>query len=87
MKADKSIGFYVEWLIYFLVTNISFLLLLRKIRSFFSGPPISANKIIGYSQYFGYPYTFETAVFFYFVVSPIIIYFLVCARRKFLSKL
>lgn len=58
------------------------LLFFRQIRDLFPAPEIEENKIIGYSQYFGYPFYFDTFIFFLIIFSiPIIILFFNSIRK------
>lgn len=74
-----------EAIFYFLGETIlaAFLTLnyFEKIKNWFLPPKIGANKIIGYTHYFGYPTNFDLAIFLVFVVSPIFILGLVKLRK------
>lgn len=67
------------------IFSIEILLLLvyfRKIRSLFPLPEVEGDKIIGYSQYFGSPFYFDTFIFFFVLVSiPLIIVILNYIRK------
>lgn len=60
----------------FCLEVVLILLFFRKIRDLFPIPAIGDNKIVGYSQYFGYPYYFDALVFLAIMLSPIIISFI-----------
>ena len=51
-----------------------FALTFRIVRDNLPPTPISANKIIGYSQYFGYPLFLDTAIFLILILLPIIFF-------------
>lgn len=52
---------------------VLFVLLFRKIRDGAMPPPIGSTYIVGYTQYFGYPFYLDTGIFFFFVLTPVII--------------
>lgn len=43
-------------------------ILFRNIRALFPPPEIYSNKIVGYSQYFGYPFYFDNILFWAILV-------------------
>jgi hypothetical protein len=55
--------------------DATLIILLRPIRSLFPLPEIGSGKIIGYSQYFGYPLSFDTVFFFVLILVPLLIVF------------
>lgn len=71
--------------LYFIGINLSLLFFLifvlilsfRKIRDAFPPTEIGHEKIVGYTQYFGYPFYLDTIIFFVFVLSPLISVFLI----------
>ena len=78
MKKKKEIKkIYVVSVLIFLSEILLVLMLFRKIREKFPITGIGANGIIGYAQYFGYPFYFETLIFLLITISPIIIVFIV----------
>ena len=52
--------------------NIFLLFGFKKIRTIFPPPEINADKLIGFSQYFGYPLYFDTLFFFFLFFIPIL---------------
>ncbi len=54
--------------------SIVFLLAFRYLRDNAMIPEINKNKIIGYSQYFGYPLYLDTIIFFVFILYPVIFF-------------
>ncbi len=59
-----------------------FLLVFRYVRSFFPPPEISEFKIVGYSQYYGYPFYYDTLVFFILIFFPSAVFLVLCFIRK-----
>lgn len=56
------------------ITIAVWLILLINFRSFRSlvfGPEIGKEKIVGYTHYFGYPFYFDTILFFVFIFVPL----------------
>jgi hypothetical protein len=45
----------------------------RYARSLLNPPEISQDKIVGFSQYFGYPLYFDHALFLVLIILPVII--------------
>lgn len=68
-------GIYVTFIVFFL-------LIFRVIRSLFLPPEISSYKIVGYSQYYGYPFYYDTLAFFVLILFPSIIFLILCLVRK-----
>lgn len=76
MAKNKSITIFLYFfiqVIVLLIAGITF----RKVRELFPPTQILENKTVGYSQYFGYPYYFDTFVFFIIMFSPIIVCFII----------
>jgi multisubunit Na+/H+ antiporter MnhB subunit len=62
--------------------SIAVLLLgLRFFRNFFLFPQVLDNKIVGYSQYFGYPFYFDTLYLNIIIFIPAIILILLYFRK------
>lgn len=59
-----------------------FALVFRKLRDSLPPPEIHSNKIIGYSQYFGYPFFMDTIIFMLFFFFPLVIFFFLGLRKK-----
>ena len=66
----------------FLLEIFLILVFFRKLRSIFPPPPIEKSGIVGFAQYFGYPFYFETIVFLVVVISP----FVIVSIIKYLKK-
>ncbi len=49
------------------------LLHFRSLRMLFPYPKINSEKMVGFSQYFGYPFYFDTVLFFIIMLSPIVV--------------
>ncbi|MEK7533762.1 MAG: hypothetical protein AAB600_00335 [Patescibacteria group bacterium] len=83
MRFNKSthIKILIEALFYFSI-EVLLTLFFRKIRNLFPIPTIGENKIVGYAQYFGYPFYFDNFVFFLFIISPLLLLSIVTVRRK-----
>lgn len=70
------------WFSFFLVffTTIALLIIqivvlfvtFRELRLFFPPAKITDAKVIGFSHYFGYPFYFDTIIFFLLFLSPVI---------------
>lgn len=82
-KWTKSVKILVEALLYFSIGALFILFTFRKVRSFFPPPSIGESKIVGYAQYFGYPFYFDTVLFFVFLLSPILIFAFIKFRRRY----
>lgn len=68
--------FFVRWIGIFFLSTLVIFLSFRAIRNIFPIPHVNDNKIIGYAQYYGYPFYFDTVLFFIFLLLPFIIFFL-----------
>lgn len=78
-----KIKILLEGLIYVGVIYLAILLNFRKLRSLFPSSKTNGDGIIGYAQYFGYSMYFETILFFVFVFSPVVIFFILSKIRKY----
>ena len=58
------------------------IILLRPVRSLFPLPEIGSDKIIGYSQYFGYPLSFDTLYFSILILVPLLVVFCTSLFKK-----
>lgn len=65
-----------------LIYALSIFATFRYIRSLFYPPEILEEKIVGYAQYFGYPFYFDTLLFFIFVLTPIAPLFYILFKKK-----
>lgn len=72
----KTKNFYLLWIGIYFVCSIFIFLSFRFIRSIFPIPSIGEKEIIGYIQYFGYPFYFDTILFFTFLFLPVISYYI-----------
>src|SRR5258708_11283052 len=57
-------------------------LFFRKVRDFLAPTEIGSQKIVGYTQYTGYPFNLDTCIFFVFIFAPVIIGFMICVIDK-----
>lgn len=64
--------FFIRWVTMFLLLAFVIFLPFRYLRNMFPLPEIGNKKIVGFAQYYGYPFYFETILFFVFVALPII---------------
>ena len=61
---------------------IFFLMLgFKKIRTFFPPPEITNQKLVGFAQYFGYPFYFDSIVFLLVVFLPILMLFIFSFKK------
>jgi hypothetical protein len=61
---------------------IFFLMLgFKKIRAFFPPPEIANEKLVGFAQYFGYPFYFDSIVFLLVVLLPILMLFIFSFKK------
>jgi hypothetical protein len=66
-----------------LIVDFILIVLLRQIRALFPLPEIGSDKIIGYAQYFGYPLSFDTLLFFALILVPLfVVLFTFLAKRN-----
>ena len=72
----------VEGTFYTLIVYAIILLNFRQLRSFFSPPKAIEGDIVGFAQYYGYSLYFETIIFLVFVLSPIVVFFILSGVRK-----
>lgn len=71
-------GIFYIFLIYaFILINF------RQLRSFLSPPKTAEGELVGYAQYFGYSLYFETIIFLIFVLTPVVILFILSRIRKY----
>lgn len=68
--------------------TISFLIIFvlmfsfKKIRDLFPAPEINNEKLIGFSQYYGYPFYFDTVFFMFLIFLPILVFIVVYLLNK-----
>lgn len=63
------------------VAILFLMLTFKKLRIFFPPPEISNEKLIGFAQYFGYPFYFDTLIFFLIIFLPILILFIFSVKK------
>ena len=73
----------IEGLFYISIIYLAILLSFRQLRSLFRPVKITEDDIVGYAQYFGHPLYFETIIFFVFILSPILVFFILSKIRKY----
>lgn len=80
----KRIGFFSILVTFLLFIGgvVFFGLFFRKIRDMLPPPQINQTKIVGYTQYFGYPFFLDTVIFFLFLLFPFIIFSLLYLLKK-----
>ena len=87
MKAEKSTKEdFFEYLFYLFIFLLFLLLSFKVVRTRFLPPEIGTEKIIGYSQYFGYPLYFDNIFFLYLVCSPFFAFVALLLRKKIWRK-
>lgn len=67
-----------------LILLIFLALTFKKIRALFPIPIIGNDRLVGFSQYFGYPLYFDTIFFFFIISLPLLIFslFYFLEKRK-----
>ena len=83
MRKNRKLKILLEGLLYISLMYLAILMTFRQLRSLFSYPKIAEDGIVGYAQYFGYPMYFETIIFFIFVFSPVLVFFILSKIRKY----
>ena len=58
----------------FMSIAILIFLTFKKLRQFFLPPNIPSEKIVGYAQYFGYPFYFDTLLVSTLFILPVVIF-------------
>ena len=71
--------FFFNWIAMFFILSLLIFISFRVLRKMFPLPEINQEKIVGYSQYYGYPLYFETILFFTFLLLPIVT-FILCKK-------
>lgn len=72
IKTSTKINIFKSIIISILLLVAS-LLSFKKIRVLFPTPMINENKLVGFSQYYGYPFYFDTIFFFFIILLPVIV--------------
>ncbi|EKD27400.1 MAG: hypothetical protein ACD_79C00735G0002 [uncultured bacterium] len=54
----------------------------KKIRTLFPIPEINSDKLIGFAQYYGYPFYFDTIFFFFLIFLPVLVFIVVYLLSK-----
>jgi len=62
--------------------NIVLLVSFKRIRSLLPPTEINSNKLIGFAQYFGYPFYFDTVFFFFLVFAPVLTFIIMYFIHK-----
>lgn len=83
MRKNQKLKVLIEGFLYIAIIYLIILVSFRQLRSLFSPSKVIEGEIVGYAQYFGYPLYFETIIFFIFILSPIIIFFILSKIRKY----
>lgn len=73
----------IEGIIYTLTIYLILLFNFRPLRSLFNPQRTTKGEIIGYAQYFGYSLYFETIIFYIFIFSPLLVFFILSKIRKY----
>jgi hypothetical protein len=74
MKAHKSTykrNILLGGALSFLLLDFLLVIAFRNIRDLLPPPEIGKKHIIGYSQYFGYPFYLDTIIFFILICYPL----------------
>lgn len=71
--SEKGSKYFLMGFAGLLVTWLIILLYFRLFRNFFPIPRIGEEKIVGFAHYYGYPFYFDTVMFFIFILSPLIL--------------
>ena len=85
LKKKEVIFLLSSFFVLFLVV-VSLGLSFRKTRDLLPPTEIGPQKIVGYTQYFGYPFYLDTIIFFVFICSPFISIILFFAINKLRQK-
>lgn len=78
----SSLRILIETFIYLVLILAAIFFTFRYFRSLFFPPEINEDKIVGYAQYFGYPFHFDTLLFFIFMIIPVLMFFYILFKRK-----
>lgn len=73
LKLDKKM-IIINTVAISIILNLVLLLSFKKIRSYLSPPEIGRDGLVGFAQYFGYPFYFDTLIFFLMIFVPIFIF-------------
>jgi len=79
----EKIKIFGEVFLYLYIIYSIILLNFRQLRSLFNPPKVTEGEIVGYAQYFGHSLYFETIIFFVFILSPIVVFFVLSKIRKY----
>ncbi|GEM_PF-3098869 len=71
LKLDKK-KIIIKCITISIILNLVLLLGFKKIRSYISPPEIGRDGLVGFAQYFGYPFYFDTLIFFFMIFVPIL---------------
>lgn len=82
----KRFNLFFEIFFYWLTAAGVLAFSFRYIRELFPLPEIGKHNIVGYTQYFGYPFYFDAIFFNLFIFLPILAFVLVVVRSNFIRK-
>lgn len=78
----KIFKFFTEVFFYWMISLVVLTLCFRGVRQAINPPSIDSNKIVGHTQYFGYPFYFDSIIFHLFLFLPILMLMVVVIRVK-----
>lgn len=64
------------------VLNAFLLINFKRIRSLFPPPEIGEEKLVGFAQYYGYPFYFDTIFSFFLILIPILTFIFLYKLNK-----
>ncbi|GEM_PF-3172532 len=81
----------IRWIFFAIIINffalvIVFISSFRIVRDALPPTRIGNEKIIGYTQYFGYPFYLDTVIFFIFIFYSVVFFLIIKLLRKKNSK-
>lgn len=79
----KRVKILIEGLIYISTIYLIILLNFRSLRLLINPQQNAKSDIVGYAQYFGYSLYFETIIFYIFIFSPLLVFFVLSKIRKY----
>lgn len=78
----SSLRILLEILIFLVLIFGTIFFTFRSLRSLFHPPEIDNKLNVGYVQYFGYPFHFDTLLFFFFLIIPLLAFSYILFRKK-----
>lgn len=79
MKRNKV---FIKTLLLSFVLLIILMFSFKKIRAFFPPPEIGNDKLVGFSQYFGYPFYFDNLLFAFLIAFPVAVFLFFYYKEK-----